>query len=94
MPLSAMGSPSSRPVVVADHFTGPGRLVRAVGSTTLLLATGEALEVRGELEQVSKELENAARSSAGTLAWLEDAADGERFGVNPSHVVWVRRGRD
>jgi hypothetical protein len=65
-----------------------------VATTTLLLATGEALEVMGALDQVSKELENAARSSAGTLAWLEEAPDGERFGVNPSHVVWVRQGRD
>jgi hypothetical protein len=65
-----------------------------VATTTLLLTTGEALEIDGELEQVSKALENAARSSAGTLAWLVEAPEGERFGVNPSHVVWVRRGRD
>ena len=65
-----------------------------MATTTLLLTTGEALEIDGELEQVSKALENAARSSAGTLAWLVEAPAGERFGVNPSHVVWVRRGRD
>ena len=64
-----------------------------MASTTLLLATGEAIEVTGALDQVSKELENAARSSAGTLAWLSEAADGERFGVNPAHVVWIRPGR-
>ncbi len=69
-------------------------LAPTVPTTTLLLATGEALEIQGPLEQVSKALENAARSSAGTLAWLEEAPDGERFGVNPSHVVWVRPGQD
>jgi hypothetical protein len=41
---------------------------------------------------VAKRLENAARSSAGTLAWLELAANAERFGVNPGHVVTIRQG--
>jgi hypothetical protein len=62
--------------------------------TKLLLATGESVEVAGELEEVAKNLENAARSSAGTLVWLDDAATGERFGVNPVQVVWVRRGAE
>jgi hypothetical protein len=65
-----------------------------LATTTLLLATGEALEVHGELDEVAKQLENAARSSAGTLAWFEQSADGERFGVNPGHVVTIRRGRE
>jgi hypothetical protein len=60
----------------------------------LLLATGETLEVTGPLDQVAKHLENAARSSAGTLAWFDEAEGEERLGVNPSHVVSVRRGRD
>ncbi len=63
-----------------------------MATTTLLLTTGEALEVNGELDEVAKKLENAARSSAGTLAWFEQATDGERFGVNPGHLVTVRRG--
>lgn len=58
----------------------------------LLLSTGEALEIDGELDEVAKQLENAARSSAGTLAWFEQSGDGERFGVNPGHVVTIRRG--
>jgi hypothetical protein len=57
-----------------------------------MLATGESLEVSGELEEVAKQLENAARSSAGTLAWFKQSADGERFGINPGHVVTIRRG--
>jgi hypothetical protein len=63
-----------------------------LATTTLLLATGEALEVSGELDEIAKQLENAARSSAGTLAWLELAAGTERFGVNPGHVVTIRQG--
>jgi hypothetical protein len=63
-------------------------------TTTLLLATGEALEIAGALDEVAKQLENATRSSAGTLAWLQEAATGERFGVNPAQVVWVRPGQE
>ena len=67
----------------------------AVGSTdettTLLLATGESLEVNGSLDEVAKLLENAARSSAGTLAWLHESQADERLGVNPTQVVSVRR---
>jgi hypothetical protein len=65
-----------------------------LSTTTLLLATGEALEVNGELDEIAKQLENAARSSAGSLAWFEQSEDGERFGVNPGHVVTIRRGRE
>jgi hypothetical protein len=63
-----------------------------VASTKLLLATGETLEVRGSLEEVAKELEDATRSGAGTFAWLDVAADGERVGLKPSHVVSIRPG--
>jgi hypothetical protein len=59
--------------------------------TTLLLATGETLVVKGDLEQVAKQCENAARSSAGTLAWFHEAQADERLGVNPTHVVSIRR---
>jgi hypothetical protein len=65
-----------------------------VATTRLLLATGEALEVTGLLEEVAKALENAARSSAGTLAWFDEAPEGERIGVNAAHVVSIRRGQD
>ncbi len=65
-----------------------------MATTTVLLATSEALEVAGALDEVAKQLENATRSSAGTLAWLQEAATGERLGVNPAQVVWVRPGRE
>jgi hypothetical protein len=60
-------------------------------TTVILLATGEGLVVTGSLEQVAKAFENAARSSAGTLAWFDEARAGERIGVNPAHVVSIRR---
>jgi hypothetical protein len=59
--------------------------------TTLLLATGETLVVKGDLDEIAKQFENAARSSAGTLAWFDDAQAAERLGVNPMHVVSIRR---
>ena len=37
-----------------------------------------------------KELENAARSSAGTLARLTQSDTGEPIAVNAAHVVLVR----
>jgi hypothetical protein len=39
-----------------------------------------------------KTIENAARSSAGTLARLEEAGGSEALAVNPLHVVTVRPG--
>jgi hypothetical protein len=63
-------------------------------TTTLLLATGETVEVMGPLDQVAKELENATRSSPGTLAWFDAAEADDRLGLNPAHVVSVRRGRE
>jgi hypothetical protein len=56
-------------------------------STRLLLSTGDQLDVAGALEEVEKPLQNAARSSPGTLARLTDAVSGESVSVNPTHVV-------
>jgi hypothetical protein len=61
-------------------------------TATLLLVTGEQLEVDGSIEEVAKELDNAARSGAGTLAWLNETATREPLGVFPAQVVTVRPG--
>ena len=58
--------------------------------TRIHLATGEQLEVDGPIDDVLKQLENAARSSAGTLARLTEAASGDALAVNAAHVVLVR----
>jgi hypothetical protein len=58
--------------------------------TRILLATGEQLEVDASIDDVVKALENAARSSAGTLARLTEAGSGEPIAVNAAHVVLVR----
>jgi hypothetical protein len=61
-------------------------------TTKLLLTTGIELEVEAPLDVVLKELENAARSSSGTLARLRQAETGEQLAVNPTQVVVVRPG--
>jgi hypothetical protein len=61
-------------------------------TTKLLLATGDELEVDASLDDVVKALENAARSSAGTLARLTQAKTGEPVAVNAAQVVCVRPG--
>ena len=64
-------------------------VIAARPSTKLLLSTGESLEVAGAPDGVGKLLQDAVRSSPGTLAWLRGADDGEAVGVNPAHVVAV-----
>jgi hypothetical protein len=59
-------------------------------TTRLLLTTGELLVVEGASRDVEKRLQNAARSSPGTLAWMNEEGTGEDIAVNPSHVVTLR----
>jgi hypothetical protein len=61
-------------------------------TTRLLLATGEVLEVEGGSRDVDKQLQDAARSSSGTLAWVTEHATGEEIAVNPAQVVMLRPG--
>jgi hypothetical protein len=58
--------------------------------TRILLTTGDQLEVDASVDEVVKELENAARSSAGTLARLTQSDSGKPVAVNAAHVVLVR----
>jgi hypothetical protein len=58
-----------------------------------MLVTGEQLEVEGSLEDVTKAIENATRSSAGALAWFTETGSGEGLALNPAHVVTVRPAR-
>jgi hypothetical protein len=63
-------------------------------TTRLLLGTGELLEVDGASRDVDKRLQDAARSSPGTLAWMKETSSGEEIAVNPSHVVTLRPGEE
>ena len=59
----------------------------------MLLSTGERLDVAGSIEEVERPLQDAVRSSPGTLAWLKDARSGESVCVNPAHVVSLTAAR-
>ena len=61
-------------------------------TSKLLLTTGDLLEVEGSIDEVTKTLENAARSSAGTLARFEESGELGNLAVNPLQVVTVRPG--
>ena len=60
-----------------------------VATTRILLSTGDHVDVDASLDVVVKELENAARSSAGTFARLQ-AEDGRPVAINAALVVMVR----
>jgi hypothetical protein len=59
-------------------------------TTRVLLVTGEQLEIEGDSSDVSRLLQDAARSSNGTLAWMTDLGTDGQVGVNPAQVVTVR----
>jgi hypothetical protein len=63
-----------------------------VPTTRLLLTTGDWLVVDGTTDDVTRRLEDASRSTTGTLAWLSEAEDGQAVGISPSHVVMLRPG--
>lgn len=69
-------------------------MIGARHCTRLLLSTGDWLEVAGTVEDVEKPLQNAARSSPGTLAWLKEADSRESVCVNPAHVVLLAPAAD
>jgi hypothetical protein len=58
----------------------------------LLLTTGDWVAVDGTTDEVTRRLEDASRSTTGTLAWLNESDGGQAVGVSPSHVVMVREG--
>ena len=61
-------------------------------STRVLLTTGDWVVVDGPTEDVTRRLEDASRSTTGTLAWLKEVEDGEAVGISPAHVVMIRPG--
>ncbi|HEX6020947.1 MAG TPA: hypothetical protein VFZ00_03055 [Solirubrobacter sp.] len=63
--------------------------IGAPRSTRLIMSTGAVLDVAGSPQEAAKVLQDAVRSSPGTLAWFEDARQDTPVGVNPAHVVVV-----
>ncbi|HEX6021606.1 MAG TPA: hypothetical protein VFZ00_06385 [Solirubrobacter sp.] len=63
--------------------------IGASPSTRLIMSTGATLDVVGSPQEAAKLLQDAVRSSPGTLAWFDDARQATPVGVNPAHVVVV-----
>jgi hypothetical protein len=57
----------------------------------LTLTGGERLRVEGDPEDVERAILSAARGSIMELAWMTEAESGQRVGVNPDHVLMLRR---
>lgn len=86
-------SDSGPHLTTVPEISGDPKSDRVSGETTkLLLGTGAEVEVDAPLDKVVKQLEDAARSSAGTLARLTEAGTGEPIALNAGHVVAVRPG--
>jgi hypothetical protein len=62
-------------------------------SVDITLPSGDVFTVEGTLEDVEKQLSDAARSGQSRLAWFKQR-DGDSIGVNPAHVVALRIGAD
>ena len=60
-------------------------------TTEIALVGGVRYQVNGAVDEVEQVILAAARGSIMELAWLIDAKTGERIGVNPPHVVSLRR---
>lgn len=58
--------------------------------TEITLVTGERFSVQGEAEDVERTILDAARGSIMELAWLVEAASGDRVAINPECVVMLR----
>jgi hypothetical protein len=54
---------------------------------------GAVITVEGSLDEVEKELSDAARSGRSRFAWLTDEHSGQQIGVNPDHVVSLKPGK-
>ncbi len=58
--------------------------------TEITLTGGERLRIEADVREVESAIVSAARGSILELAWLTDARTGQRFAVNPDHVLMLR----
>ena len=56
------------------------------------LLSGQAIKVKGAVEEVEKNLSDAARSGHARFAWLVEHGTDEPVGINPDHVATLRSG--
>lgn len=58
--------------------------------TEITVVGGERFRVEGDPKEVESLILSAARGSIMELAWMTEAATGERIGINPEHVLMLR----
>jgi hypothetical protein len=58
--------------------------------TEITVVGGERFRVEGDPKEVESLILSAARGSIMELAWMTEAATGERIGINPDHVLMLR----
>lgn len=63
-----------------------------VGSTEIILVTGERYRVEGSPKDVEASILAAARGSIMEFVWLTEVASSRAVAVNPEHVVALRAG--
>jgi hypothetical protein len=51
---------------------------------------GERYRVEGTVQQIEALVVDAARGSLLQLVWLTEAPSGDRFALNPEHVIALR----
>jgi hypothetical protein len=61
-------------------------------STEMILVSGICCRVEGSVEDVEKQILDAARGSLLEFVWLTETESGRRIALNPEHVVLLRPG--
>jgi hypothetical protein len=81
----------SRGSAAGSRLSQRAMIVRigASRSTRLIMSTGAVWDVGGSPQEAAKSLQDAVRSSPGTMAWFDEARQATPAGVNPAHVVVV-----
>jgi hypothetical protein len=54
------------------------------------LGNGDVYTVRGTLDEVERDLSDAARSGQARLAWFKEHPTDGSIGINPTHVAALR----
>lgn len=89
-PGDSPGLPNGAAFLLTIH-AGRDKLSRLMTSSTeITLVDGGRYRVEGDATAVEQTIVDAARGSIMELAWFNDAASGERLGINPDCVVTLR----
>ena len=54
------------------------------------LGNGDVYTVDGTLDEVEKDLSDAARSGQARLAWFKEHSTDDAVGINPTHVAALK----